>query len=678
VAHDVVEDVLLTVKKLPGRVDRTAIVAALERAVEGLQMLEASSLHSSDHLDKLDAARSCVRDGVDAIEGHDHSNQSLSMAKRLRGLDRILERAREATLDAVVSNQGAHLDAAFADRAREEVPPVEPFAASHGAPLLHTMERELVRAHVDVEPEDLIWDDYAEAPEEDENVEEDEDPDAALDLAATLPELEEEEDDFRESDPAKRLPLLVANSKATVATMMPGVEGEVAQIERLIRTCLEDIGVMGNLRRLHEHERYDLSGMTRFETRMCACIDAVIALGQPFFTVSAPGSCVSGVDVLDAAVRYAREAITADPGRAFARTMLLCSVAGEDTVRAAVLALKESPPYTFRAQGEALSIAPNPHVADAMHRLTTDDDSRVVSLALDVLSARGEAKFGTLTTLLEHPQEEVRVSAVRALGFVKEREAAEQILVDLCETEIDDDVWVAGVEALVRLGSPEGLALVRERMVEEVQEEDADMLRADLRTRCMRLLGVAGKPDDYLLLERLYFGDRGQAAALGFHGHVRLVDRLLLALEGADAGGGVYLGQAGKREAALALQRITAAPFVIAGDGHVDPYRVDPDFRLWIAWWEENRSRFDPDVRYRFGQPYSGLFSVHELLADNVPVTTRRECAFELEVLLGEPFPLHDFAANQREALERARASIEMAAASGDHRFAPGRWLTLR
>lgn len=678
IGRDIVEEVLLTVKKLPGRVDRTAILKNLERAIEGLQTLQESALSSTDHLDLLSEARARVHAAAEAIEGHDLSERSRQMAARLRGVERTLEHAREATIDVVVAQQGARILDELSHRASERVPDVEPFGVSHGFPRLHAMERELVRAHVDVEPEEFIWEEAEDQPEADEN-EESQARDEALDLAATIEEEDDDEEDgYGASDPAKRLPLLVANTKQTAKTMVPGLDGEIAQIERLLRTCLEDIGAMGNLRRMRDDDPFDLAAIARFETRMCRCLDAVIALGQPFFTVTGPGSRFSGVDVLDAAVRYARESITADPGRAFARTMVLCSVAGDDTVRAAVLALKESPPYTYRAQGEALSLAPNEGVVSAMIRLTSDDEPRLVALALDVLAMRGEVKFGIVPPLLEHPQEEVRVAAIRALSVTKERDAAVRLLLDLCETEIDDDVWVAGVEALVRLRCAGGLDLLRARLVEEVEDEDADMLRADLRTRCMQLLGIAGKADDYLLLERLYFGDPGQAAALGFHGHVRLVDRLLLALEGTGDAGGVYLGLSSRREVALALQRITAAPFVMGVDGGlVDPYRVDTDAKKWMSWWEAHRRDFDHRVRYRFGQPFSGMHTVHELLADRVPVKTRRQCARELEVLLGTPFPIHDFAERQREALGQARASVEAATQAGEPRFAAGRWQTL-
>ncbi len=670
---DVVEDVLLTLKQLPGRVDRRAIVASLERAAESLQLLQTSPLTSPDHLELLGASRTRVRTAAETIEGHDHNELSLKLATRLRGAERMLEMAREATIDVVVAMQGTLPDD-LSQRSQERVPDVAPFAVSHGAPLLHTLERDLVRAHVDVTPEEHIWEEPLTRDEEDENVAEEE-RDEVLDLASTNEEAEPFDD--RASDPAKRLPLLVANSVQTEATMVQGLEGEIAQLERLLRTCLEDVGAMGNLRRLREHEPFELEAIERFETRLCDCLDASMALGHGFQTASGNGARFGGIDVLDFAVRYARESITADPGRSFARTMLLGSVAGSDTVRAAVLALKESPPYTYRAHREAFSLAPNPAIVGAMNRLCKDDDWQLITLALDVLAMRGEVEFGAVTPLLDHPQQEVRTSAISALAVAQERDATVQLLVDICENEIDDDIWMAGVETLVKLRCSDGLNMLRERLVEEVEEDDADMLRADLRTRCMRLLGIAGKADDYLLLERLYFGDRGQAAALGFHGHVRMVDRLLLALEGSTQAG-VYLGVSGRLEAAQALQRITGAPFVKPKEGgYVDPYDVVTDAKPWMSWWDDNRDQFDPSVRYRFGQPFTGLFRVHELLADQVRVRTRRVCALELEVLFGTSFPLHDFIAHQRVVLGQAQASIEAGMHGNHERFGPGRWLVL-
>ncbi len=674
IGADVVEEILLAVKTLPGRVNRTAIVRDLELAVECLHRVQRSAVRDAQHLDVLAEAHGQVRTARETIEGHDHSERSLKMAARLRGVERTLEKAREATIDRVVTLQDTHLKDELNARSRERVPEPQPFAASHGVPRLHNLKRELVRAHVDATPEEFIWAPEEDRAEEDENVEE-EDYDEALDLAPTVLEEEDVERGYGADDPAKRLPLLVPNDNETVATMTPGLEGELAHVERLLRTCLEDIGAMGNLRRTRDHELFDWEGMARFENQLCACLDAAVALGQPFFSAVGPKSRYEGLDVLDHAVRYSRDAITADPGRAFARTMLLASVAGEDTARAALLALKESPPYTYRAQEEAFALGPNPHIRDAMVRLSADDDPRLATLGLNVLTMRNEVDFGTVTPLCEHPSEEVRVSAIRALGVAKERTAAAELLVGLCETEIDDDVWVTGVESLVRLRHPEGPALLRERLVEEVEEPDADMLRADLRTRCMLLIGIAGKADDYLLLERLYFGDTGQAAALAFHGHVRLVDRLILALEGTRADAGVLLGPSGRREAAHALVRITGAPLIRSNDEDRDnPYRLETEASKWMAWWDEHRGEFDPDTRYRFGQPFSPLHTVNELSAPGVPVKTRRECASELEVFMGEPFPIHELVARQRRALARARASIEAAAAGGDPRFSAGRW----
>ena len=68
-----------------------------------------------------------------------------------------------------------------------------------------------------------------------------------------------------------------------------------------------------------------------FERRLLENLDALVALGQPVAARS--------VDVLAAAQRYAAEAVVADPMRAFARSFVLCCVEGEDTVRAAALAL---------------------------------------------------------------------------------------------------------------------------------------------------------------------------------------------------------------------------------------------------------------------------------------------------------------------------------------------------
>jgi hypothetical protein len=376
------------------------------------------------------------------------------------------------------------------------------------------------------------------------------------------------------------------------------------------------------------------------------------------------------------ALRVGREALATDTTRAFARTFAVGCVAGEDTARAAVLALKRSHPYTYRAQSEALALASNPAVARALVRMCGEDDRRLIGTALDVLIARGEVDIGVVAPLLGHVDSGVRERAAKLLALAEQRVGAAQLLSAALRREVEDDVTVAAAESLVLLGAEEGLEWARERLAEEI--EDPGSMRRDLRVRLMMLLGIAGRAEDWETLATLFIGLKNQAAALGFHGHVALVEQLIAALEGGpDAR--AHLGAAEMKEAALALWRITGADLHVRSDGRiVDAYDLETSHAGWRAWWQAAKDRFDPKMRYRFGEPFCGLHSVAELERDGVPMNLRQNCATELGVLLrAPPLRLTDYARRQRDTIAAQRADVEAAMAAGDPRFVAGQWLRL-
>ena len=297
---------MLELKTLPGRVDRTAIVQRMEEARAALDDLEQSPLGATDHLDVLRGARERVKLAAEALEGHDLSSVAMQLCRRIRGVERALEHAREATIEAIVASQQDHISDELRGRARERVPGVQPFAVSPGVPRLHAIARSLLKAAVDVVPEDYIFDDEDELDEaEDEAAVSELEPSYESDLALMAePDEEEEDEPPPESvDPVKRLAVLgqPGGAAPVEATMAFGTAGELAQLERLARECLEDISANANLRRLGDEDRYDWEAMGRFEQRMCASLDALVALTlldfgrwlpelkKHFFRVSIPG-----------------------------------------------------------------------------------------------------------------------------------------------------------------------------------------------------------------------------------------------------------------------------------------------------------------------------------------------------------------------------------------------------
>lgn len=655
-ARDVVEEILLGVKMLPRRVDRPKIVQAFESTLIALTDLAASSLDKSDHLDLLTEARGRLAGARAVLASHDEGTRVTTMLERLRAVERALELSREATIDALVFVQSDVLNAELARRGLERLPEPEAFGVSFGVPRLFALERDALRANVDVAaPSHYIFDEELGAIH---------DPGDTTEAFDSRIELDPEEDTLDHDDDAvvRRLTLLGGDDLEHPG-MVSGVAGELAHLERIARDCMEEIGMLSNMRRLRDHERFRWPAIQRFEQRILNDLDALLAMATPFYSCVGHEARVRGVDVLDAVLRYSRDSPAIHEGRAFARAFVLGCVAGEDTVRALVLALKQSHPQTHAAQARALSIAKNPAIDAAMRALTTDEDPRLVALALDVLDARADGDTVTALQLLEHPHPDIRARAARALGTSRDRDAALAALQPTLDEEIEDQVWVAAVEAAIMLRSAEGVRLARERLAEALEEPE--ILGAATRTRLMQVLAVTGGAQDGELLAELYLGDRDAATALGFAGHVQHVDVLLDAISPPT----VFAGPGQLAAAADALVRITGAPMQrVRHDGDRDFYDVHTDHERWNAWWDDNRKRFDPKLRYRFGEPWSPIATIDELLRDEVPHGLRKLLALELDLTLGRrTIHLSHLAAAQERSLGRARASL------GDD-FEPGAW----
>ncbi|MCA9621880.1 MAG: hypothetical protein KC731_22805 [Myxococcales bacterium] len=666
VATEVVEDVLLELKSLNRRVNRQLILRDLQALLVSLDEVVQSSIDAPNHLDLLAQAATLARQSGETITGHSLSDRAQRMNERLLGVARALDHAREATIDVIVSRQGEviarHGD--VARRASETLPEPRPLEISHGAPVLHAFERPPLRAEVDVSPEAFTY----EPDEQPEDIDEVEDVDGEPGIRELFAEDDEEEPRLAPEDAHRRLDLLVEVDATADPALAAGLEGELAQLRSLARSCLEDVAANANLRRLTDDERFVWQAQRGFESRLCASVDAFVGLGTAFYMASGNGARCRGLDIVQMALDHGRDGLTIDPFRAFARTFAIASIEGRDTIRAAILALKQSQPYSYAAQGRALAMAPNPEVVPALEKLLGDDDPRLVETALDALHHRGTLRAAAVVDLLEHPRPAVRGKAARCLAHADARDGAVDLLLETLDVEDDEEVLLDVAEALAALGHGAGLARVRE-LVEECVEEPAS-LPEKIRVRCMQLLGVAGRLSDAPLLRALYGGTAGEATALGFHGHPLLIDALHEALRG--PAGSIIVGPTGAREAARALQRITGAPLHDARDFY-DPVT---DHRRVEAWLTEHRDQFRDDLRYRFGQPWHGLTVVAELERDEVPMALRRLCAFELGLLLRErPIQVTDFAAHQAERIAAARASIT--AADGDPRLSPGIWLRL-
>ena len=663
IARDVLERVMLDIKRMPGSIDRRLVADVMEEAMGRLVRIVDQPMHAPDHLDRLGLAQRDVKRARQVVEDQVAGTTGERYVRSMRGVEAALAAAREATIEAVVATQN---DASIPTFVRE------PFGGSLGSPRLHHIDRDPLQTLVDTEAiramEHHVVDDAAASePRDDED---------GLELSdevdALRPEDDEEDPDFMrvplplEVDADKRLQML-AKPSSELDTTVAGIDGEIAQARRIVRDCLEEIGNLGNLRILKAHERFGVN-VLGFEQRLLNDLDAVIALSHPFYLLSGNQARFRGLDVLTEVLAYSRGAFTADPVRTFARAFVLSCVEGQDAVRAAILGLKQSHPLTHRAQTQAFSLGTNPGIVPAMKRLCADDDGAMVRVGLDVLLLRNEVDFAIAVPLLEHPRDAVRARAARCLGLVDETQAATSQLNALLETEIEDEVIVAAVESLVLLGSPDGLPHVRERLAEEL--EDPGMLTEPARKDLMDVLALCGgRKDAELLAAHMQLAPL-TAEALGWHGHIGHVEPLIEMLKTPR-----HSGDRRKHEiVSRALHRITGAELQEPRmQTELDFYAVTIDAPMWELWWREHQDQFQADVRYRFGQPYTAMSTLLELQRDDVPMGYRERCARELAIVhrSGVHLNVRDWARRQASALHNLRNELEADTSTEESAGAP-------
>lgn len=629
-AREIVEAVRLELERLPEESD------AMAGARDALRAFSESALTDGERCDR---AREAVMRAAVALQRHLDDERGRLLSQRLGVAADLLLGSRSETM-------GAEDHAMWRESGRRAK---ADFHASAGDVRLHVLDRRPLEVHTrlgtrkapaDEEAHDLL----AEAED---------------DVPFELPEEPGEElDELPSREDVARLQILGASRLgAALDIALPGAEGELAFMRRMLRDCLEDLGSVALLRRPRDSEPFITAAVRRFDDRMLKNLDAIIALGDPYVSL---GGATMAMDVLAETLRHARDSFVSDSRRAFAQAFVMGCVAGDDTPRAAALALTQSPVTTYDAQAHALALSVNPGVVDAMKHLVRGGGSdRQVCVGLDVLYARGGATFGDLAVLLEHDSPAVRAKAAANLAWVAEREPARDALLAVLEGETEESVAVAFARALMQLDLDAGRRVVREQLDDRDPSGEATVFEL------MHLLAVGGDAPDAQRLAARYAGRAVESRALGLHGHVSHVERLLSVLE---TGGGQE-----REGAARALSRITGAPLFRDEIEARDPYDMITDAE---RWWRDNRERFDAAVRYRHGEPFTALHVLDELSRPVMPMIIRRWCAYELSLWPGRvKLDVEALVHRQEKQIARARATLEAAYRGDASPYAPGSWL---
>ncbi len=445
--------------------------------------------------------------------------------------------------------------------------------------------------------------------------------------------------------------------------------------QRFVRTwardCFEEIAMLGVQRRPLLDDDWRTS--MELEQRMLWSLDAFVSLGS--------GALRSVEDlVLDAPV--------VDPPRVYAAGFLLGAVQGRDSLGMAErIARWAADDESIEQLGDALLVARHPHSGAMLQSWLGESDPVYRRVAARVLVALGAATVEQLhSCLADRPEVAAHALVPLALG---RDPAVEERLPDALSSS----------HRPLRLAAWLVLALRSPALA-------ADVLRGELggafADQAAPLLGAVGSRDDAaLLLEHAQLSPtRITLDAVAVGGSVHAVPPLLGLLQHDEAD--VALA------AAAALERITGAE--LRREVELDPEALDdieirepatggfegpmplrelvsdsrfapsegsadtvelppPDAAVWRAWWAEHREHFEPERRYRKGEPCSALVVWQELEGPTLHYEQRRRSGHELLALLGEHsgFRPDAFVVEQQQALALWRPAAERRASTAGH-----------
>lgn len=413
---------------------------------------------------------------------------------------------------------------------------------------------------------------------------------------------------------------------------------------------------------LHDPE-LTWTDLDEFEERFEAHIDALV-VGEDLALEVCKGHCVAG-----------------DFGEMHAALRVFCRRERPDLVYAVLQNVDANDQPVVQAVVDALKAeCPEAWHEDLM-RIMLGRCKQLVPLLAEVLGYRRAPAEDTLLRVLPETDDAGLPRVLNALGVVG-GERARAVLGGYLRDE-NPDVACAAFVSLLRLGDEQALRHA--------------LLVAQLRPWPILALGIAGDRSAVNVLTDLARSDKVSdeiLLALGMLGDLRSVATIFECLTNPERAAA----------AAVALQTVTGAALyeeVFVPD-EIDPDELFEEERekyeqtgevparpdgqpfgsnitqisinpaTWRSWLAENRSHFDPALRYRHGRPLSPAALVEALRDERTPNRIRALLCEELTVRYGARTPL-EIDMRVREQQQHI-ARLEQWVAENGAKFKPGMW----
>lgn len=384
-------------------------------------------------------------------------------------------------------------------------------------------------------------------------------------------------------------------------------------LARLGRDAMEDIAILGGLRRLNDDERW--SDAIEFEERLLANLDLLWSLDVPFH------DDVPRLGVPRGLFKYTNEWALPDWGRAFALSFGLGCCDSEPSLRWVLLAMRRAPANVLGAYVSGLSVGSNPHIdRTVLAALRSEETPELLAALLEVAERRGAFEASAIAPLLAHPSPAVKLAALRAC-----RAAPESLGVAFAERFLgsaDGSLHLHAADELARRNKVVGVDTLREILRGSPTPEE--------RSIALRAVALAALPKDESLVIERSEGQEDYAVWLSFYGkptHIALVLREL---------------EAARARLPNGPQRVATAERAFLRMTGIDPLGPDGQDVDQLMRRVDEAGLLKQPGRVRLGRPFAGELVVREMLDPGARQGERRILARELPLVAAGTLPTID------------------------------------
>ena len=374
------------------------------------------------------------------------------------------------------------------------------------------------------------------------------------------------------------------------------------------------------------------------------------------------------------------QAMEGDFGELHAAVRVFCRQNRLDFVQECLEALDPKDTERVQAISDALNHELPAEWKDEFIRILSEGDQKLIPVVAKLIGYRRFSSGKELLHALQQNNSQAVSNIIWSIGRVREQYARTPLFNKYLKHE-DESICSATALVLLRIGDSQTL----DHCLHSVYSGNWLFLP----------LGLGGNRSTAAVLIESVNNNKASTdcmIALGLLGNISAVDTLLSDLGNADlaesaamafnliTGAGIYeevfipeeIDEEELFEEELEKLKRGESLYPPGEEPGTTITRLSQKPEDWQKWWAENKSHFNPDIRYRNGKPYSPACLLENLQSEKSPRLVRQMAYEELVIRYGIDFPFETdmLVSQQKQAIAKYEEWIK---ANGSH-FQDGKW----